>query len=74
MGKEKLAFGKINFIMLAISMVIVIIGLILMAGAGSTEEAYNPDIFSPMRIKVAPIITFVGFLSIIVAILWKQKK
>lgn len=74
MGKEKLAFGKINFIMLAISMVIVIIGLILMAGAGSTEESYNPDIFSPMRIKVAPIITFVGFLSIIVAILWKQKK
>lgn len=74
MGKEKLAFGKINFIMLAISMVIVIIGLILMAGAGSTEESYNPDIFSPTRIKVAPIITFVGFLSIIVAILWKQKK
>ncbi|MCQ2113952.1 MAG: DUF3098 domain-containing protein [Bacteroidaceae bacterium] len=74
MGKEKLAFSKINFIMLAISMIIVIIGLILMAGSGSTEEAYNPDIFSPMRIKVAPIITFVGFLSMIVAILWKQKK
>lgn len=54
-------------------MVVVIVGFILMAGSGSTEEAYNADIFSPMRIKVAPIVCLVGFVSMIFAVLRKPK-
>ena len=50
MDKKNLAFGKINFIMLAISVAIVIIGFILMSGSGSTETKYDPEIFSAMRI------------------------
>ena len=50
-----------------------IIGFILMSGDASTVEAYNPDIFSTTRIKVAPAVTFLGFLSIIVAIVYKPK-
>ena len=71
--KKNLAFGKTNFILLAIGMAIVIIGFILMSGDASTVEAYNPDIFSTTRIKVAPAVTFLGFLSIIVAIVYKPK-
>lgn len=71
--KKNLAFGKTNFILLAIGMAIVIIGFILMSGDASTVEAYNPDIFSATRIKVAPAVTFLGFLSIIVAIVYKPK-
>lgn len=71
--KKNLAFGKTNFILLAIGMAIVIIGFILMSGDASTVEAYNPDIFSATRIKVAPAVTFLGFISIIVAIVYKPK-
>lgn len=73
MDKKNLAFDKINFILLAIGMVVVIVGFILMAGSGSTEEAYNADIFNPMRIKVAPIVCLVGFVSMIFAVLRKPK-
>lgn len=73
MNKHNLAFGRMNFILLAVSMIVVVIGFILMSGPGSTETNYNPDIFSTMRIKVAPIVTFIGFISIIYAIMRKPK-
>lgn len=62
-----------NFILLAIGMVVVIIGFILMSGAGSTDQAYNPDIFSARRIKVAPIVCLLGFVSMIYAVVHKPK-
>lgn len=68
-----LAFSKINYILLAIGMAIVILGFLLMSGGSSTPEAYNPDIFSVRRIKVAPVVCLCGFLFIIVAILFPKK-
>ena len=62
MNKRNFAFDKTNFILLAIGMAVVIIGFILMSGGESTEQAYDPSIFSTMRIKVAPVITFLGFI------------
>ena len=62
-----------NFILLAIGMLIVVIGFILMGGAGSTDVAYNPDIFSARRIKVAPIVCLIGFVSMIYAVVHKPK-
>lgn len=73
MEKRNLAFGRMNFILLAIGMAIVIIGFILMSGAGSTDQAYNPDIFSARRIKVAPIVCLLGFVSMIYAVVHKPK-
>lgn len=73
MDKKNLAFDKVNFILLAVGMLIVVLGFILMSGAGSTEEAFNPDIFSVRRIKVAPVVCFVGFVSIVYAIMCKPK-
>ena len=64
-NKRDLALGKTNFIMLAIGMAIVILGFILMAGGGSDEHTFDPEIFSTMRIKVAPVVCFIGFVSII---------
>ena len=65
-----MAFNKINYIILAISMAIIVIGFILMSGSGSTETAFNEDIFSPIRIKVASIVYFIGFLGIIFVIIF----
>ena len=73
MDKKNLAFDKINFILLAAGMLIVVLGFILMSGSESTESAFDPNIFSAMRIKVAPIMCFVGFVSIIYAVIRKPK-
>lgn len=73
MDKKNLAFGKLNFILLAASMLIVILGFILMSGGESTDTNYDPEIFNAMRIKVAPVICFVGFVSMIYAIVRKPK-
>lgn len=73
MDKRNLAFDKVNFILLAIGMVIVILGFVLMSGAGSNEHTFDLDIFSTRRIVVAPTVTLVGFLSIIYAVIRKPK-
>ena len=49
MDKKNLAFDKVNFILLAIGMAVVILGFILMSGSGSTEQAFNPEVFSTMN-------------------------
>ncbi|MCQ2197462.1 MAG: DUF3098 domain-containing protein [Bacteroidaceae bacterium] len=73
MEKKNFAFDKMNFILLAIGMAIVVIGFILMSGSGSNEEAFNPEIFSARRIKVAPIVCFAGFAFIVYGIMHKPK-
>lgn len=73
MKKNDFAFDKMNFILLAIGMAVVVVGFVLMAGSGSTEEAFNPDIFSAQRIKVAPIVCFAGFCFVVYGIMHKPK-
>ena len=68
-----MAFSKKNYILLAIGMAIVIIGLILMSGEGSSEGVFNPDIFSARRIKVAPLVSLFGFVFIMFAIMYRPK-
>ena len=74
MDKRNLAFDRVNYILLVVGMVIVVIGFILMSGDGSTDTAYNPDIFSARRIKVAPVICLAGFVSMIYAVMRKPKE
>jgi len=74
MDKRNFAFDKVNFILLAVGMCVVILGFILMSGGGSTETTFDPEIFSTMRIKIAPIVCFVGFISMIYAIVRKPKE
>ena len=73
MDKKKFAFTKTNYILTAVGMAIIIIGLLLMIGPNCTNDVFEPDIFSVRRIKVAPVITLIGFLTVIVAIMYKPK-
>ena len=68
MDKRDFAFGRMNYILLAVGMAVVIIGFLLMSGSGSTDTAYDPDIFSARRIKVAPVVCLLGFVSMIYAV------
>ena len=71
--KQKFALDKLNFILIAIGIVIIIAGLLLMTGPSSTETHFEPDIFSTRRIVVAPIVCFVGFIFMIFAIMFRSK-
>ena len=71
--KKNLAFGKLNFILLAAGVDVVLLGFFLMAGGESTNRVFDPSIFSAMHIKVAPVVTLIGFVSIIFAIIIKPK-
>lgn len=71
--KKVFAFDRVNFILLAVGMAIVIIGLILMSGSGSTEEQFNPAIFETRRITVAPIVCLFGYLFMVYAIVRRPR-
>ena len=73
MDRRNLAFGRTNFILLGIGFAIVVIGFILMTGSASTEQAFEADIFSVRLIKVAPVVCFIGFISMIYAVIHKPK-
>ncbi|KAA6323136.1 hypothetical protein EZS27_027393 [termite gut metagenome] len=73
MSKQNSVFDKTNFILLAVGMAVVILGFVLMVGLSSTEKAFESDIFSVRRIKVAPVICFFGFVFMIYAIMRKPK-
>ena len=45
-----------------------------MSGSGSTDTEFNPEIFNTRRTVVAPMVCFVGYLFVIVAILYRPKK
>ena len=71
--KQQFAFSAINFYLLAVSIVTVLIGFVLMSGKGSPNTHFDPAIFNNTRTVVAPIICFVGYLLMIVAILYRTK-
>ena len=69
---KNFAFTKINYILIAISVLLIIIGFALMAGSSTTTE-FNPDVFSFRRITIAPIVCMIGFFGMIIAIMYKKK-
>lgn len=74
MDKKNFAFSKVNYIMMAISVVIVLVGFVLMSGGQSTETVYDPSIFSVRHIKVAPVVCFIGYVFMIFAIIYRPKE
>ncbi len=74
MSKQNLSFHKTNLVISGIAVLIIVVGFILMSGPSTSIEGFEPDIFSVIRIKVAPITTLVGFILMIVGILYPDKK
>jgi hypothetical protein len=64
---------KLNAILIANSLVVVVVGLALMVGEPSGVTEFNPDIFSVRRITIGPMVALFGFLVMIVAILYKPR-
>lgn len=78
MAKEKetvdFAFGKVNYMIMLTGLGLIVLGFILMAGGGTDDpNVFNEEIFSPVRITVAPLLVLSGFLVEIYAIVKKSK-
>ncbi len=71
---KNFALGKKNLLWIGIGFIIIVAGFILMTGQPSTQEAYNPDIFSFRRIELAPTVSFIGFIVVLVGILIKPSE
>ena len=71
--KKVFAFDRTNFVLLAVGVVVVILGMVLMSGANSDTEHFNPEIFSTMRIKIAPLVCLAGYLFMIYAVMRKPR-
>lgn len=73
MNKKNFAFDKVNFILLAASICVILLGFVLMSGGSSTREAYDPSIFDARHTKLAPAVCFLGFISLVYAVVRKPK-
>jgi hypothetical protein len=68
------AFTRRNALIIAAACLLLLIGLGLMAGTGSTDLRFNPDIFSVRRIVIAPAVCLAGYLLVIVGILYRDRR
>ncbi|MEP6927543.1 MAG: DUF3098 domain-containing protein [Ginsengibacter sp.] len=72
---ENILFTKENYKWMVIGLVIMALGFFLMAGGKSSNPNVfsDQDVYSPMRITVAPILIVAGLLVEIFAIMKKPK-
>ena len=63
-----------HYILCTIAASLILSGLLLMAGEGSTNETFCPDIFSARRIRIAPLLCLAGYLVLIPAIVCGHKE
>ncbi|GAB5556978.1 MAG: hypothetical protein SchgKO_11910 [Schleiferiaceae bacterium] len=74
MDNNQFLFGKKNYTFLIGGLILIGLGLILMMGGGSDDpNVFNPEIFSPQRIVVAPTLILLGLVVEIYAIMVKDK-
>ena len=77
--KEKFSsdfvFGKKNYQLMVVGLVVITTGFILMSGGGSENpEVFNEAIYNFRRIRLAPALVLLGFGIEIWAILASPKK
>ncbi|MEJ7626406.1 MAG: DUF3098 domain-containing protein [Ferruginibacter sp.] len=68
-------FGKENYMWMLIGAAALALGFILMAGGKSSDPNVfkEADVYSPVRITLAPILIIAGFIIEIYAIMKKPK-
>ncbi|MBQ6080587.1 MAG: DUF3098 domain-containing protein [Muribaculaceae bacterium] len=64
---------KINFILMAICLLLIIIGFWLMTGDANVGDTFNKNVFESSRVTTGPIIAFLGFVLMAFAIIYRKK-
>jgi len=74
-NEKEFLFGKRAYRIMGLGIVLIIVGFVLMTGGGSDDpNVFNSEIYSPLRIRVAPTLVLAGFAVLVVAILATKKK
>ena len=71
--EEKMPLSKMNYIMIAVCLILIAVGFFLMGGSTNDGATFNNDVFNSTRTVVAPFITFLGFILMVPAILYRGK-
>ena len=72
--KKEFLFQSKNYRWMFVGVFFIALGFLLMAGGGSDDpNIFNPEIFSPRRIRLAPTLVLIGFAIEIYAILLNPK-
>jgi len=67
-------FTRKNYILMIAGTIIIALGYLLMMGGGSDDpNVFSEEIFSFRRITLAPIVIIIGFLVVMISIMWKEK-
>ena len=69
-----MALGKRNYLYMGIAGAMIVVGFLLMLGPSATPDNYEPDIFSTRRIVVGPLVAFLGFVAMAIAIIVSPRK
>lgn len=64
---------KINFILMAVCLLLIIIGFWMMTGSANVGDKFNNDLFESSRVTTGPIIAFLGFVLMAFAIIYRKK-
>ena len=74
--KENFVFplGKINMILMACFLLLIVIGFWLMTGSANEGSDFNYAIFESRRTTIGPMIALAGFVLMAPAILYKRKE
>lgn len=71
---QTVVFGRTNYILVAVGIVLLVLGYILLSGGGSDDpNVFNPAMFDTRRLYIAPLFIVAGLIVEIVAILYKGK-
>jgi hypothetical protein len=74
-NEKEFLFGKRAYRIMGIGVALIVLGFVLMTGGGSDDpNVFNPEMYSPLRIRVAPTLVLAGFAVLVVAILATIKK
>jgi hypothetical protein len=73
-NEKEFLFGKRAYRIMGIGIALIVLGFVLMTGGGSDDpNVFNPEMYSPIRIRVAPTLVLAGFAVLIVAIIATKK-
>ena len=72
--KMQFAFVRRNYMILLSGLFLIIVGFILLSGGGSKDpNVFSPDLFSTRRMVIAPVILLLGYITVAVSIMYKEK-
>ena len=74
-NEKEFLFGKRAYRIMGIGIALIVLGFVLMTGGGSDDpNVFNAEMYSPLRIRLAPTLVLAGFAALVVAILATKKK